>query len=97
MTWIYTGSNVWWKSLDSKKHPMTIIFQKPECLKCFKKYDTNEIYCNSTTWEIPYNYQKDLYGEKIYCNDCYHLLNRKKNIIYNLLKREIGKYKFSNY
>jgi len=87
MSWIYTGSNTWWKSLCPGYHPECIIFQKPKCLRCLKKYEKWEY------WHTFLNNKEKCYDKKIYCKECKFILDRKNNIFYNLLKRETASQK----
>ena len=81
-SWIYTGSNTWWKSLCSGYHPECIIIQKPECLRCTEKYKSLE------RWKTIFNKTENCYNNKILCKDCNFLLDKKRNFFYKFLKRE---------
>jgi len=75
MSWIYVGS-VWWKTLLSEYHPDCIIYQEPKCFRCNKKYQ------QYNRWKAVRNWKK------IYCPNCFTILDRKENIVTSIIRRE---------
>ena len=85
MPWIYTGS-VWWKLLLSEYHPECIIKQGPFCKRCNITYECRRW----PLWKSVYNNKTKEYDKAVYCDNCLFVLNRKKNLCYSLINREIN-------
>ena len=86
MSWIYTGNNIWWKTLSSDYHPECIINQRNICNRCNKIYKN----CFFEIWYTTYNYKMKKYDNKIYCSNCIIIKKRKRNIYLKLFNREIS-------